>query len=59
MSGRVLEDMVDPVFLAAHPPERIRSWEPWRWPWQRRAHAVPSGSDEQIKQRLRSLGYIQ
>ena len=59
MSGRVLEDMIAPAFLAAHPPERIRSWEPWRWPWRRRAHPVPSGSDEQIKQRLRSLGYIQ
>jgi len=59
MPGRVIEDMIDPAFLAAHPPARIRSWEPWRWPWRRRAHAVPSGSDEEIKRRLRSLGYIQ
>jgi predicted AlkP superfamily phosphohydrolase/phosphomutase len=57
MPGRVLDDMIDPAWLAAHPPERIRTYERWRWP--RKAKALPSRADDQIKQRLRSLGYIQ
>jgi predicted AlkP superfamily phosphohydrolase/phosphomutase len=57
MEGRVLEEAIDPAFLAAHPPERIATHETGG----RRAApppALPSNADERIKERLRSLGYL-
>jgi predicted AlkP superfamily phosphohydrolase/phosphomutase len=56
MEGRVLEEAVDPMFLAANPPRTIPTHEvrPERAP----EAAVPTDADERIKDRLKSLGYL-
>jgi len=57
MERQVIRDFVAPVFLAAQPPRTIASCEGGR----PRSPAVPLASpmDEDIKRRLRSLGYVQ
>jgi predicted AlkP superfamily phosphohydrolase/phosphomutase len=57
MAGQVIRDLVDPAFLSARPPRTIPTHEP-KSP---RATDAPVASpmDEAIKERLRSLGYIQ
>jgi predicted AlkP superfamily phosphohydrolase/phosphomutase len=57
MEGRMMREAIDPAFLSAHPPRTIPTYE-------REASQVPrapvaSPEDEQIRERLRSLGYIQ
>ncbi|HWP66716.1 MAG TPA: alkaline phosphatase family protein [Candidatus Limnocylindria bacterium] len=57
MPGRVIEEMLTPAWLEAHPPRRIATWEPEnrvvdRWP-------IATKNDETIKEKLRSLGYIE
>lgn len=57
MRGRVIRDMIAPEHLASHPPAEIPTYE-----GERDAPsdaALPSAMDEQIKRRLRSLGYIE
>ncbi len=56
MPGRVLEEAIDPMFLAEHPVRRIPSYEPLV---DRDATlGSDGGDDEQKKDLLRSLGYI-
>ena len=56
MERQVIRDFVAPVFLAAQPPRTIAGGEGGR----PRSPAVPLASpDEDIKRRLRSLGYVQ
>jgi predicted AlkP superfamily phosphohydrolase/phosphomutase len=57
MEGRVLQEAIDPAFLATNPPRRIPTHEvgprdPLPPP------AVPTQADERIKERLKSLGYL-
>jgi hypothetical protein len=61
MEGRVLEEMLDPGFLAAHPVKRIDSYEPLidRKAILTAARADGEGGDEEKQELLRSLGYIQ
>ena len=60
MPGRVLDEILDPAFLAAHPVRQIPSYEPLidRKAVLAAAEALP-GDDEDTQQMLRSLGYIQ
>ena len=60
MSGRVIETALDPVFLAAHPPRRIPTWDD-------PARGRPAPPDEgpgagaaeaELLASLRALGYI-
>lgn len=55
MDGRVLEDALEPGFLARNPVERVPTWE--------RAMAAPRtmetiAQDADLMEKLRSLGYI-
>ncbi|HJS57854.1 MAG TPA: alkaline phosphatase family protein [Vicinamibacteria bacterium] len=61
MEGRVLEEMLDPAFLAAHPVKRIDSYEPLidRDAILASARAAGEAGDEEKQEMLRSLGYIQ
>jgi len=61
MEGRVLEEMLDPGFLAAHPVKRIDSYERLidRKAILAAARADGEGGDEEKQELLRSLGYIQ
>jgi predicted AlkP superfamily phosphohydrolase/phosphomutase len=57
MPGRVITEMLTPEWLDAHPLRRIETWEPEerrveRWP-------IESKGDARIKEKLRSLGYIE
>lgn len=60
MPGRVLDEILDPRFLAAHPVARIPSYEPLidRKAVLAAAEALP-GDDEDKQEMLRALGYIQ
>ncbi len=59
MPGRVLEELLEPDFLAAHPVQRIASYEPLI---DKQAVVAASEAavtdDEEKKDMLRSLGYI-
>jgi len=56
MRGRVLTELLDPALLQARPPMVVASWET---PHEGQpAHALRSKGDADIKDRLRSLGYI-
>ena len=57
MPGRVITEMLTPEWMRAHPERRIATWEyrerpAERWP-------IVSKSDDQIRDKLRSLGYIE
>jgi predicted AlkP superfamily phosphohydrolase/phosphomutase len=58
MSGHVITNLVDPAFLAANPVRRIPTYEPAERPAETPA-PLPSAVDRQIKDRLRTLGYIE
>lgn len=57
MPGHVIDAMLDPDWARAHPPRRIATWEP---PDRKiDQYPIASAADEHIKQKLRSLGYIE
>jgi predicted AlkP superfamily phosphohydrolase/phosphomutase len=56
MEGRVLEEAIDPTFLAARPPRTIATHEVGSH--REAVTAVPTDADERIKERLRGLGYL-
>ncbi len=56
MTGEVMTDLVDPAFLARHPPRDISTYEAGR---QASAEPIASPVDDRIKERLRGLGYIE
>jgi hypothetical protein len=56
MEGRVLEEAIDPTFLAARPPRTIATHEVGSH--REAATAVPTDADERIKERLKGLGYL-
>lgn len=60
MEWRVLEEMLEPAFLAAHPVRRIPSYEPLIDRTALLAAAAPEadGQGEEKVELLRSLGYI-
>ncbi len=60
MPGRVLDEILDPAFLAAHPVGRIPSYESLIGRQRLLAAGeAASGDDEDKQEMLRSLGYIQ
>lgn len=61
MEGRVLEEMLEPDFLARYPVKRLDSYETLidRKAILAAASASGDGSDEEKQEMLRSLGYIQ
>ncbi len=61
MEGRVLEEMLEPAFLARYPVKRIDSYETLidRKTILAAAAAEGEGTDEEKQEMLRSLGYIQ
>jgi predicted AlkP superfamily phosphohydrolase/phosphomutase len=57
MKGRVIEEMLDPDFLKAHPVATIATYEQ---PGERtQAAPIRSEMDDDIKDRLRTLGYLE
>jgi predicted AlkP superfamily phosphohydrolase/phosphomutase len=57
MKGRVITELLDPGFAASHPIRKIATYEtPQRHGDDR---PIPSKMDQGIRDRLRSLGYIQ
>jgi predicted AlkP superfamily phosphohydrolase/phosphomutase len=57
MQGHVVTELLDPAFAALHPVRTIPTWEIGARRGEERA--IPSKMDEGIRERLRSLGYIQ
>jgi predicted AlkP superfamily phosphohydrolase/phosphomutase len=57
MKGRVITELLDPAFAASHPVRTIPTYETGRS--RGTEQPIPSQMDEQIRERLRSLGYIQ
>ena len=57
MKGRVVTDLLDPAFVASHPIRKIPTYETGQTGGDDRP--IPSKMDEGIRERLRSLGYIQ
>lgn len=57
MDGRVLEDAIEPAFMKAHPVRTIPSYEEI----VKRGHSaepIESPVDEEIRERMKALGYI-
>jgi predicted AlkP superfamily phosphohydrolase/phosphomutase len=57
MTGRVITEMLTPDWMQAHPERRIATWEHGQRPAER--WPIVSKSDEQIRDKLRKLGYIE
>jgi predicted AlkP superfamily phosphohydrolase/phosphomutase len=57
MKGRVITELLDPEFAASHPVRTIATYDTGRRPADERS--IPSRMDDQIRDRLRSLGYIE
>jgi predicted AlkP superfamily phosphohydrolase/phosphomutase len=54
MDGRVLQEIFEDKFLAAHPINYIHSWEANDWQYEQDDETAT----EELKEHLRSLGYI-
>jgi predicted AlkP superfamily phosphohydrolase/phosphomutase len=57
MDGRVLDEAIDPAFLAAHPVGTVDTYETGSR--GESDEPIESAVDEEIRERLRSLGYIE
>jgi len=57
MDGRVITDLVDPSWLREHPVQVLATYE--QGTPRGDGHAMPSRVDDDMKERLRRLGYIQ
>jgi len=55
MDGEPLTAMMTPEFLAKHPVSRVATYETEEWTEQQ---AIESSFDEEVLERLRSLGYL-
>jgi len=58
LPGRLPEELLDPDWLAAHPPRRASAAEWPRLP-PREPPAEERGEDDAVRERLRSLGYVE
>jgi predicted AlkP superfamily phosphohydrolase/phosphomutase/4-amino-4-deoxy-L-arabinose transferase-like glycosyltransferase len=58
MPGRVLEEIIDPAFLAANPIRRVAS-VPSAAPEQRAPDAAAAEADRQRAEQLKALGYVE
>ena len=59
MMGTVMEDLLEPSFLAEHPIQEIDSHTPPNWFERRQTVAAPPHQSEERLEQLRSLGYIE
>jgi|GEM_PF-1082016 predicted AlkP superfamily phosphohydrolase/phosphomutase len=55
MDGKVIEEAIEPTFLAAHPPAFIKSYETGI----RTSTILRSSADAQMKEQIKALGYTQ
>jgi predicted AlkP superfamily phosphohydrolase/phosphomutase len=58
MDGKVWVDAIDPGFLEAHPVQRIATYESGEAEVAGEEEPAKSSVDDEVKERLRSLGYI-
>jgi len=58
MDGRVWTEAIDPAFLEAHPVGRIESYEGGETKTTGDEEPAKSSVDDEVRERLRSLGYI-
>jgi hypothetical protein len=59
MDGRVLAEAIEPAFLAKHPVERTATYEPENGSGVTEGQEpIESPLDEEVRERLRALGYI-
>lgn len=54
MDGRIVTEALDPEFVAEHPPQYIQSYETER----RISSITRSSADEQVREQIRALGYV-
>jgi arylsulfatase A-like enzyme len=59
MDGRVLTEAIDEDFLASHRVHRIDSYETAALRQEEGEEPMASPYDDQVRERLRSLGYIE
>lgn len=59
MDGRVLDSILVPGFLQAHPPTFVKSHDTAEWLAERQGYELPSDEDRERLEELRSLGYIE
>jgi hypothetical protein len=59
MDGRVIDSILAPGFLEAHPPTFVASHDTEEWLAKRRGFELPSDEDRERLEELRSLGYIE
>jgi arylsulfatase A-like enzyme len=60
MDGSVLTEAIDPDFLRAHPVRTIETYEPEREPTDvADREPIESPIDDEVRERLRALGYIE
>jgi predicted AlkP superfamily phosphohydrolase/phosphomutase len=57
MPGRVITEMLTPEWMRAHPERRVATWERGNGPADR--WPIVTKGDQHIKEKLRSLGYLQ
>ena len=58
LPGEVMEHIVDPAFLVAHPVRTVPTHTPPDWASQRPRAVAPAQLEPERKQQLRELGYI-
>jgi len=58
MDGRVLDEALEPDFLATHPIERIPTWERDEHGDRGGEEVAPSAQDPELIAKLRALGYL-
>jgi hypothetical protein len=59
MDGRVLTEAIDPAFLGEHPVTSIATYEPEEGSSGNGSEEpIESSLDEEVRERLRALGYI-
>ena len=56
LTGEVLEDLLDPAFLAAHPVRTVPTYE--AGPRRIQLNVGGSAQDEDMLENLRALGYV-
>jgi arylsulfatase A-like enzyme len=58
MDGKVLVDAIAPAFLKAHPVQRVETYEKAAADSTGSKEPATSPVDEQVREQLRSLGYL-
>ena len=59
MDGRVLTDLLDPAFLAAHPIRRVSTHDTEAWLASRPKAVTAAPDEEKRREQLRALGYVE